>query len=97
MAQLVHNDYLEQFSDSGMLGGILYSALVLGSILCLPCFPVIRAEPERFAVWTGLLGWGLVSFVEFPLYIPALAWTAFALLGYLWAATGGVKSLGQKE
>ena len=36
-----------------------------------------------FAVWLGVLGWALQGFAEFGLYIPALAWTAFALLGWL--------------
>jgi len=29
------------------------------------------------------LGWALQSLLEFGLYIPALAWSAFALLGWL--------------
>jgi hypothetical protein len=36
-----------------------------------------------FPLWLGVLGWALQSFVEFGLYIPALAWPAFAFLGYL--------------
>jgi hypothetical protein len=31
----------------------------------------------------GLLGWALQSFVEFSLYIPAIAWTAMLLLGWV--------------
>jgi hypothetical protein len=36
-----------------------------------------------FAVWLGVLGWSLQGFVEFGLYVPALAWPAFAFLGWL--------------
>jgi hypothetical protein len=35
------------------------------------------------AIWLGVLGWSLQSLVEFGLYIPALAWPAFAFLGWL--------------
>jgi len=31
----------------------------------------------------GLLGWAALEFVEFGLYIPALAWTAFFVFGWL--------------
>ncbi len=34
-------------------------------------------------VWLGVLGWALQSLFEFGLYIPALAWPAFAFLGLL--------------
>jgi hypothetical protein len=34
-------------------------------------------------LWLGTLGWALQSFVEFGLYLPALAWPAFAFLGCL--------------
>jgi hypothetical protein len=39
----------------------------------------------RFGVWLGLLGWALQGFFEFGLYIPALAWSGFALMGWLLA------------
>jgi O-antigen ligase len=84
MAHLAHNDYLEQASDSGWVGFLTYSSFVLGSMLLLPRRRQITGRPEAFAVWVGLLGWTLQSFVEFLLYIPALAWTAFAFLGWLW-------------
>ena len=34
-----------------------------------------------FWIWLGLVGWALHSTIEFSLYIPALAWTGFALMG----------------
>jgi hypothetical protein len=39
-------------------------------------------------VWLGLVGWALQSFIEFGLYIPAVAWVAFGLLGWLLGQTG---------
>jgi hypothetical protein len=41
-----------------------------------------------FAIWLGLLGWSLQELFEFGLYIPALAWTAFGLLGWLLSQLG---------
>jgi hypothetical protein len=85
MARLVHNDYLEQASDSGFVGAAAYFLFIWGSLICLVRKPVVRHQPELFAVWLGLLGLSLQGFVEFPLYIPALAWSAFAFFGWLWA------------
>jgi O-Antigen ligase len=89
MAQLVHNDYLEQASDSGLVGLISYAGCMLGSIVLLGRRAWMTGRKDVFAVWLGLLGWALQSFVEFPLYIPALAWPTFALFGWLWAGAGG--------
>jgi O-antigen ligase len=78
---LVHNDYLEQATDSGIVGFLLYAVFV-GGVLW-------RARPAgigdrlHFAIWLGVLGWGLQSLMEFGLYIPALAWPAFTFLGLL--------------
>jgi hypothetical protein len=43
----------------------------------------LKDDWGRLAVWLGLLGWALQSLVEFGLYIPAIAWPAFGLLGWL--------------
>ena len=121
MARLAHNDYLEQFSDSGIPGGIFYTAwiaLVLGSIgrkiwksenatpqkergvgVQASACRGNRLKPElqqpagglpalRFAIFAGVLGWFTQGIGEFSLYIPALAWTAFTLLGCLITAAG---------
>lgn len=37
----------------------------------------------EFSVWLGVLGWALQSLFEFDLYLPALTWPAFALMGWL--------------
>jgi O-antigen ligase len=88
MARLAHNDYLEQASDSGVMGLVAYALFIVGGL--------VRSFPKRgsasptppdkglvFAVWLGVLGWSLQSLFEFGLYIPALAWPAFAFLGWL--------------
>ena len=85
MAQLAHNDFLEQACDSGVVGLVTFATLWIGSV----GFLYRSTMPPRLAffVWLGLLGWVLQSFVEFGLYIPGSAWPAHALLGWLWADT----------
>jgi O-antigen ligase len=101
MARLVHNDYLEQASDSGVPGFALYTIFIAAALV--RSFPrrssesgdrrassQSEAEDQEwlmFSVWLGLLGWCLQGLVEFGLYIPALAWPAFALMGWLIART----------
>ena len=80
MARLAHNDYLEQFSDSGLVGGLAYATWILLS-LSAACKKLWRKNAVKFALLVGLLGWFTQGFGEFGLYIPALAWTAFTLLG----------------
>jgi hypothetical protein len=85
MARLAHNDYLQQAADSGFVGALTFGGFVWASLAVL-----WRRARERWpllAVWLGLLGWAMQAFVEFGLYIPALAWTAFFLFGWLWAVT----------
>jgi len=81
MTRLVHNNYLEQASDSGLFGFLTFSAFIFGSIALL--YRKSNIDSVHFCVWLGLLGWTLQGFVEFGLYIPALAWPAFVLLGWL--------------
>jgi O-antigen ligase len=83
MSRLVHNDYLQQASDSGVVGLFTFAGFIWASLAAL--YRITRGDWTLFAVWLGLLGWALQSFVEFGLYVPALAWTAFFLFGWLWA------------
>jgi O-antigen ligase len=81
MARLVHNDFLEQFSDSGVPGGIAYLAWILAWILRSGRRVLTRADPFWFAVALGCNAWLFQGLTEFMLYVPALAWTAFLLIG----------------
>lgn len=81
MARLTHNDYLEQFSDSGVPGGILYGIWIVLALGVIGRRLWSSGNIVSLAIFFGLLGWFLQGFGEFSLYIPALAWTAFALLG----------------
>jgi hypothetical protein len=46
-----------------------------------------------FGVWLGLVGWAIQSLVEFGLYIPAMSWPAFLLLGWLWRSSSGLNPI----
>lgn len=81
MARLTHNDYLEQFSDSGIIGGILYATWIVAALIFVGRNLWKSENRTIFAVFLGLLGWFIQGIGEFSLFIPALAWTAFAFLG----------------
>jgi hypothetical protein len=93
MTRMVHNDYLEQASDSGWVGFLLYLAFILGSVVGTGRLVWGKgggAAPSRggsdwttYTVWLGVLGWSLQGLSEFSLYVPALAWPAFTFLGLL--------------
>ena len=88
MTRLVHNDYLEQASDSGTIGFLAFIALIIGLLTFL--YRKSFGEMTIFFVWLGLLGWAFQGVVEFGLYIPALAWPAFLLFG--WSLGADLKS-----
>jgi len=81
MARLTHNDYLEQFSDSGLIGGMSYLAWIVLSLWLISKQTRVSGDWQQFAIFAGLLAWFIQGFGEFGLYIPALAWVAFTLLG----------------
>jgi hypothetical protein len=81
MARLAHNDYLEQFSDSGIVGGIFYAAWIFLALATIARRVWKSGDQITFAIFAGLLGWFAQGIGEFSLYIPALAWMSFTLLG----------------
>jgi O-Antigen ligase len=82
-ARLTHNDYLEQFCDSGIPGGVAYAAWM--TVIGAGCVRVWRSrrDPWESAMALGLGAWMAQGFVEFGLYIPALSWVAFTFAGIL--------------
>ncbi len=95
MSRLVHNDYLEQASDSGIPAFLAYTLFIGAALFRTFSAPQPRRSCpgsenqtaqqrwQTFSIWLGLLGWALQSLFEFSLYIPALAWPAFTFFGLL--------------
>ena len=107
MSRLAHNDYLQQASDSGLPGFLLYSVFITVTLVVTYPGSSLRRTPAEapskggvgqlaevaavvsseeslwFAIWLGTLGWASQSLMEFGLYLPALAWPAFAFMGCL--------------
>lgn len=83
MARLTHNDFLEQFSDSGIVGGLAYAGWIILALSIAGKTSSRRGNVVRFAIFIGVLAWFAQGFGEFGLYIPAPAWVAFTLLGCL--------------
>lgn len=84
MARLAHNDYVQQASDSGLVGFVAFASFILGSMIQLYRKSRRVGTWEFFLIWLGLAGWSLQIAMEFSLYIPGLAWPAFMLFGLLW-------------
>lgn len=82
-SRLTHNDYLEQASDSGIPGLLLYAGFIVGGLIWSARDKEFSQNWQTFAIWLGVLGWSLQSLMEFALYIPALSWSAFAFLGWM--------------
>jgi hypothetical protein len=91
-SRMTHNDYLEQASDSGIPALLLYAAFIVGGLIWSAKTKDFREDCQMFAIWLGVLGWALQSLMEFSLYIPALSWTAFALLGWMIGKSEGQSS-----
>jgi hypothetical protein len=83
MAKLVHNDYLEQASDSGWLAFLSYCGFIWGSIYVVYRYSKENRNNLYLAIFLGFLAWSLQGFMEFGLYIPASSWLAFTFLGWL--------------
>ena len=88
MARLTHNDFLEQFSDSGLIGGAAYAAWIFLALIWVGRVLWPRNDPVPFACFIGIAGWFTQGLGEFGLYIPGSAWVAFTLLGSLIALFG---------
>jgi len=84
---VTHNDYCSKASDSGVVGFVSFAGF--GGGFACPLLPKsgLRGDWVKLGVWLGLLGWALQGFVEFGLYIPAIAWRPLTLLGWLVAQT----------
>ena len=83
-AQLVHNNFLEMWSDSGLPAFIVFAALWLLAIKdSLSLAAQRRGDVGTIAACAALTGWVVHGLVDFDLYVPGVAIPAFLLLGIL--------------
>lgn len=83
MTRLTHNDYLQQASDAGWPSAVMYIVWIAGSLWLLR--PGSLGNNLVYeTVWIGLVALAFQNTIEFGLYIPALSWPFFLLLGWLW-------------
>lgn len=91
-AQLVHNNFLQMWSDSGMVAFLVFSLLWL--VALRDAFELARqrtGDAAAIAICAALAGWTVHSLMDFDLYVPGVAMPAFLLLGML----QGLKELPQ--
>ncbi len=81
-AQVVHNNFLQMWSDSGVLAFIAYALLWIVAVR--DSFRLARqrvGDAAAMAVCGALAGWTVHGLVDFDLYAPGVALPAFILLG----------------
>ncbi len=87
--RLVHNNYLQMWSDSGLMGFITFLIWMPGTLAVW--WRRWRRTPalERVAptlAWCACLVFALHSLVDFDLYLISNSWPIFVLLGWLAAS-----------
>jgi tetratricopeptide (TPR) repeat protein len=81
-AQVVHNNFLQMWSDSGVLAFVSYALLWIVAVR--DSFRLARqrvGDAAAMAVCGALAGWTVHGLVDFDLYAPGVALPAFILLG----------------
>ncbi len=81
-AQAVHNNFLQMWSDSGVLAFVAYALLWIVAVR--DAFRLARqrtGDAAAMAVCGALAGWAVHGLMDFDLYSPGVALPAFILLG----------------
>lgn len=81
---LAHNNFLQQWTDSGVVGFASFTALWVGALWYgarrLRTGPF---DPLAWTTWIGLAAWTGHNLVDFDLYVAAVAWPAFLMAGWM--------------
>jgi hypothetical protein len=81
-AQLAHNNYLQMWSDSGVLAFLVFTAMWLVAVK--DAFRLARqraGDAAAVAICASLAGWAVHGLVDFDLYVPGLGLPVFLLMG----------------
>lgn len=82
--QMAHNNFLQMWTDSGLIGFCLFS--VLSVIALRDAARLVDQRPgdaAAVAISAAMVGWTVHGLVDFDLYVPGVAFPAFILLGSL--------------
>lgn len=88
MTRLAHNDYLQQASDSGLVGATVFVGFWAVGLVSL-----YRNRSHSALIngaFIGIFGVALQSFIEFGLYIPGVAWVTWFLFGWALSSRNAV-------
>jgi O-antigen ligase len=83
-AETVHNNFLQMWSDSGVLAFVAFAGLWVVAVR--DSFRLARqrrSDVAAAAIAGALVGWTVHGLVDFELYVPGVALPAFILLGTL--------------
>jgi tetratricopeptide (TPR) repeat protein len=86
-----HNDYLQEFLETGLAGFVLLLSLLAGAAVA--GFRRANGDPAAWWLTTSLLIMGALAIVDFPFHRPSEAVLVFCLLGLL--ARSGRKQPGR--
>ncbi len=82
--RLVHNNYLQMWSDSGFLGWITFLIWLPGSLI-LWLYHHWKISPRnrviQTLIWCACVAFALHSLIDFDLYMISNSWPIFILLG----------------
>src|SRR4051812_5332347 len=59
MAMIAHNDYVQQASDSGIVGFLLYTGFIVACLIVAGRLNDLREDWLKLGIWLGVLGWAL--------------------------------------
>lgn len=83
---LVHNNYLQMWSDGGLLGLAAFVMWLPGTLWQWAWRWRRAPPPDRMVptlLWCACVAFALHSLMDFDLYMISNAWPVFVLLGYL--------------
>ncbi len=80
-AQLAHNNFLQMWSDSGVMAFVVFVALWGVGLWEAVRWARQRGDMVGAALAAALTGWTVHGLVDFDLYVPGIAVPAFGLLG----------------
>lgn len=84
--ELAHNDWLQRASETGIVGGLAFLALMICSLRlgsrAWRAASTAAARHKAAGLWCGLLGVCVTAAFDYPFEAPAVAWIVAVALGF---------------